>query len=247
MPKRSRSAPARRRRYRRRTYKKKRKYSRRFPRVQRISATRFPQSAIVKHVYCCDGTLAVSQNSPNKALHFHANGMYDPEDALGGHQPLLFDELSARFNHYTVLGAKISIRFYKDEKTNDDMDPTYLTIQCQDAPHQHPTIRTGQNLVEYREMPGVKWATMYKNQQMVTLSSTYSASKFHGKSKHNIAGEAELRGDIAHNPTERACFSIYASDKETNEGETDSVAALHWECRIVYTAKWTEPKPLTAS
>jgi len=72
-------------RARRRTYKKKRRSSTlRIPRI-------FPDRAVVHHKYVCQGTLQTSFASPSVYLRFIANGMYDPEVAVGGHQPLLFD------------------------------------------------------------------------------------------------------------------------------------------------------------
>ncbi|HIA02129.1 MAG TPA: hypothetical protein EYN66_09490, partial [Myxococcales bacterium] len=40
---------------------------------------------------------------------FRANGMFDPQVPLGGHQPRGFDEFMDAYDMFTVLGSKISV------------------------------------------------------------------------------------------------------------------------------------------
>ena len=37
-----------------------------------------------------------------------ANGMFDPQTAVGGHQPRGFDEFMEAYDMFTVMGSKIS-------------------------------------------------------------------------------------------------------------------------------------------
>lgn len=42
---------------------------------------------------------------------FRANGMFDPQVAAGGHQPLYFDQLSQLYARYKVISASCNIEF----------------------------------------------------------------------------------------------------------------------------------------
>jgi len=75
--------------YRRHSAYKKRPYRRRRYNTLRIPNA-FPAKAIVSHKYCCKGEFDPSFGAQTKRVSFRANGMYDPETATGGHQPLLF-------------------------------------------------------------------------------------------------------------------------------------------------------------
>lgn len=43
---------------------------------------------------------------------YRGNGLYDPEVAVGGHQPRMFDQMCLFYQSYLVLGSKISITFF---------------------------------------------------------------------------------------------------------------------------------------
>ena len=42
---------------------------------------------------------------------YNLNGLYDPNHTGTGHQPLYFDQLMTIYNHYIVIGAKITVKF----------------------------------------------------------------------------------------------------------------------------------------
>lgn len=47
-----------------------------------------------------------------RALHFRLNSLYDPDAAVGGHQPGGFDELAALYKNYTVYGCAWTLEVY---------------------------------------------------------------------------------------------------------------------------------------
>ena len=49
-----------------------------------------------------------------------------------GHQPLYFDQLMTIYNHYIVIGAKITVKFYSV--------PCYYSSQCMPLPNDDGTI-----------------------------------------------------------------------------------------------------------
>jgi len=60
--------------------------------------------------YSCQVQAVHAEGSPNH-FEFRANGMYDPEVAVGGHQPYGFDQLTARYQHWTVVYATCKAQF----------------------------------------------------------------------------------------------------------------------------------------
>lgn len=70
----------------------------------------FPDSIITKLRYCDLQEL----DSPFGAMdvnYYRANGIFDPDAAAGGHQPMFRDNFSLIYNDYVVLGSKISVNF----------------------------------------------------------------------------------------------------------------------------------------
>ena len=84
------------------------------PRNAMVSVPRakigFPQSMRTKLRYATrvdfvpTGTTVVSKT-------FLANGLYDPDTTVGGHQPRGFDEFMAAYTTFTVQGSKASCSF----------------------------------------------------------------------------------------------------------------------------------------
>jgi hypothetical protein len=42
---------------------------------------------------------------------FRANSPYDPDYTASGHQPRYFDQIMPLYDHYQVLGSKITVKF----------------------------------------------------------------------------------------------------------------------------------------
>lgn len=55
---------------------------------------------------------------------FRGNGMFDPEVAVGGNQPLGFDEWSNLYRRYRVLASKLTIRV----SSGDSVDATMMFV-----------------------------------------------------------------------------------------------------------------------
>lgn len=201
-----------------------------------------PPKMIVKHKYVCQGIVNLSASNWTQNVILRANDMFDPEYATGGHQPFYFDQMAALYNHYTVVGSKLKIKFYQDRDDAQDCDPTYVALQLKDS-EQSPL-----DALNVREQPGCKYTTMARPQTPHTLTKGFSAKRFFGKSKGNVVGESELRGTPVSGPSENAFWIITFTDVEAfADGETDTIQNVHWEAEILYTAVWTERKSILTS
>lgn len=74
----------------------------------------FPKKMVVRQKYI--DTFQMSSVSGALSTHQYAlNGLYDPDITASGHQPMYFDQYMAIYNHYTVIGCKMTVRFMGHE------------------------------------------------------------------------------------------------------------------------------------
>lgn len=124
---------------------------------------------------------------------FILNGLYDTDYTGTGHQPMYFDQLMGIYNHYTVLGAKMTVRFQAYDENivpvkiglwqNDDttITPTDFNSSVEQSKGQQELIGNGG---EGQKILQMKW----------------SAKQTFGPPLANTL----LRGSSAANPTENS-------------------------------------------
>lgn len=168
---------------------------------------------------------------------FSANGLYDPDLTGIGHQPRGFDQLMSMYDHYTVLGSKITVSFM--HSTGVLYNNMSVGITLKDA----SSVETDKN--EYQEarvtnflvLPG---STTTDQALVRTLSMKSSTKNFLGI-QHPMSS-AVCRGTIAANPTEQCYFHCWAAPY----GATDE-QVLQCSVQIEYLAVLTEPQQPTQS
>lgn len=84
----------------------------------------------VRHKFSAFVTLDPGINTI-AALIFSANSLFDPQQAGGTHQPLGFDQMTALFNIYTVIGCKIKAEFVN--ASNDTADRYIVGIYSNES------------------------------------------------------------------------------------------------------------------
>ena len=95
----------------RRKYPRKRlKGRRRGPVTLRVMRKIIPDRTLIKMRYVSDIVLNPAAGSTASYV-YSCNGMYDPDITSTGHQPMGFDQWMAFYQHYTVLGSKLSCSF----------------------------------------------------------------------------------------------------------------------------------------
>lgn len=179
-----------------------------------------------------------------KAYEFRANGMYDPEVAIGGHQPYGFDQLIAQYNHYTVLKCVCEIEMASFV--------SYTNICAMLACYNIPSVLTnayaagGVNAL--RELPltskTINFTTGDTKESNRNAYLTADMSKIFGKTPWNLIGDSRFQGDSTHDPDEDVYFglAIYCPDNS-------DMTAKAFNCAITltYYACFTEPKWFTTS
>lgn len=98
-----------RRRRRRFAYRKKRASA--GPRVINTRSVIAPDSILVKLPYS-DTAYTTATGTFGALQKFRLNSIYDPDYSGSGHQPMGYDQWTAIYERYTVIGAKVELQLY---------------------------------------------------------------------------------------------------------------------------------------
>ncbi len=231
-------------------YSKRKSYKRRYARTRRYKRTNrrykrntnrlssyrpLRRSQIYKTRYADQGVvLNPGLGGIPSTYVFSANGLYDPDVTGIGHQPIGFDQLvGVMYDHYVVVGAKITATFTNLDSSNGQV----VGIMLKDNPTPESDARV------MIENGNVKYKTIShagSGGSQVTVSAKINPNKFLGHSKP-LSDDA-VKGDASHNPSEQAYFHVFSFPQQ-------NVDAGSVECfiRIDYTAMLIEPKKLELS
>lgn len=174
---------------------------------------------------------------------FSANGISKPDytNSLNVHQPYGTDQITPFFDHYTVVGSKCTVKAISGQIGL----PCCLGLALKDAA---TAINTSAKALRERGGTQLKlMAPVGGGANKQSISRTYSAKKFHGKS--TVVGESELRGntsaisDYTNNPAEQAFYHVVVAPQH----QGDNVGAQIVQVDIQYTVVFTEPKVLASS
>lgn len=191
----------------------------------------FPMKMLMTHRYV--ELLSMTSTVGSLATYsWAANGMYDPNLSSSGHQPLYFDNMTALYNHFHVIGSKITVKVANSTSAtgggrigvyqNDDttITPSYIDAMRERNPQSSKMIGPGQD-----------------HASVFTLK--YSSKKnFGGATLSNNA----LRGNVSNNPTELSVFTLFYQPNDLT-----STTTIYFEVCIEYIAVWTELKELASS
>lgn len=201
----------------------------------------FPKSKIVKLRYVTQ----IALNAPsvgNNAVHvFRANSMYDPDFTGTGHQPSNFDRWTNVYDHYTVVGSKINVRYAPTAVAS--VIPAYVGIALTDSGSETATI-SPVNLFE-KKLVRTRWRSIGINENghgFIGLRHKFSARKFFGKPKGSLVNDSLYRGRMGNlgtgsDPSEGAFYEVFATQIGANDP-----GDLHFIVTIDYIAVLTEPK-----
>lgn len=225
---------------RRRPRRRRRKlpYRRRKKRSVPLPLNGFPSSKMVRFRYA--DTFALDPAAGAVATHiFRANSLYDPDSTETGHSPPNFDTWMSIYNHYTVIGSKITVSF--TPTTTTSVNPGILGCMLTDSGTEVGSMSlTGmleQGKVRYGRQPvGISNA----NASSQRVVSKFSASKFFGKPKATIINDGTYRGSTTSNPTEQAWYEVFFASVEGNNPGAITVLAV-----IDYIAILNEKTPDT--
>lgn len=182
------------------------------------------------------GTISLSQV-------FRANSLFDPNFTGAGHQPSNFDRLSAIYDRYTVLGAKIQVYPVALGVTAASTPPV-VALHLSEAGDDLNSAYTAGGLSNVLEQPRLSRSVSYiGNPALIQkpLMNTFSAKKFF--STPNVVGTTPYSADVGGNPAEGAFFEFIAM----SPNDSSDPASYTFRAEIEYIALMTEPKLTDAS
>lgn len=186
----------------------------------------------------CEGIELNPGASGSLSTHvFRANSCFDPNQTDTGHQPMAWDEYSELYNHYVVLGSKMTIQATASAAST--LSPPVIGIfQSDDTTYATSYITTliEQNRCVYRMVPhGYQIKT-------TNLTSRFSTKKFFNVTdvKDNLD---RLGAPISASPSEEAYFVVFCGD----HAEGEDIQGVYVMVTIDYIVSFSEPKELAQS
>lgn len=208
----------------------------------RIPVAPVPNKMLVKLRYA--DSVEINPGSLG-AIAYHtmrANDLYDPDFTGTGHQPKGFDQWTAFYDHFTVLGSKIRVTF-----TSMDDTPSTGTVAC--GIYLDDNSTPPNNVIDFMEERKNTYMTLGSadsGNSSKVMTRKFSSKKFFGVK--NIVGQSLYRGQMGNfgtgsSPTEQAYWQIWA----TGLNATSDVSGIRVLIDIEYIAVLTERKELTLS
>ncbi len=220
------------RRYRRRAYRGRRRMGRsavprnilRFP---------LPQTLKCKLRYVKTTSLDAVTDGINQ-LYWSANSLQDPSTSGSAEQPTGFDELSALYGTYQVLGSKMRCMFQNTDASTAQWGGITLV---RDA--AIPSIST-RDILLAQTMTKRRYLTV-TSVQTRQVWITYGCNPAKVMQRHRL--DKDLRADIADNPVAQPYYKIWVTSALTGPNP----AAVNLYVSIDYVAVFTNPKALVSA
>lgn len=215
--------------------RKKRRYSRkkRYVRNRQL----IPTKGVRTFKYVEQSSLDPAVGGLAASYTYSCNGLYDPNISGGGHQPMGFDQLvGTMYDHYTVIGAKISVRFFS-AGVAVAANTAIVGIALRDRSGYTGTLT--EMLEQGRQVSRPLSTSDARGYTTVTYK--VNPAKFLGRSKP--LSDSQLKGTSSSNPAEQCYFIVFASSAD---GSSDTTP-IQTTVQIEYTAVLSEPLFLAQS
>jgi len=225
----------RRRNYARKSYARK-SYTRNAGNNQVISGGRLlPEKSKYLFKYAEKVSIDPPTGGLSSSYFISTNSLFDPNRSGVGHQPYGFDEFMTFYDHYTVIGSKITITLLNTGSTSTD---TYLV-----AITERDTTSAVADITHLIEMGNSTYATIAAangSSGVATLTHRSNPAKFLGRSAP--LADPDLKGTVSSSPVEESFFEINVANFSIDDPPTIDVLI-----NVEYIAVLTEPKKFTQS
>lgn len=184
----------------------------------------FPRRLYIAHRYVESVNLLVT-GSVN-GIAFKANGLFDPNTQVGGHQPMFFDNMANIYNHYTVVKSTMKLTVVPTDNTVVGYRRVALYVDDDGTP--------GSSLEAAAEMGGssMKVIPTGVSEPTVLYCSWSARSTFGGDPLSND----QLQGTGSSDPVELSQYMIRA------DGTPATNQTLVCTVELVYYTIWDEIK-----
>jgi len=192
------------RRGRKKNYRRAGKGGRRYAVKKRNNVgTLIADSTKIHMKYAEDINVNVGGTLGNNYL-FRCNSVFDPNATGAGHQPMGHDQYANFYKRYTVVGAKITVRFCANTVSGSTVDPNAITnvgITTIDD--------TGSNIIspsEFMENNRTTYGLIQPQRPSHTITKYFSAKEFFGIK--NVVDDDTLSAGFGANPQNGALWQL---------------------------------------
>lgn len=223
MPFRRRTFRRRRPTFRRRSRKSgySRKIFRRIPRSIPLGVQKYK---FAKLSYC--DLESASVNTASYQTWAYQSSLYDPYVAVGGHQPMFFDQYAAMYQRYTVMGIAYEVQACTDSSTNG---PLIITV----TPSGTGSAPTSISIA--RERAGTKESITSHGYQ-ARIKGYISVAKMLGVDKRKLLTDDQYSALVSANPSQMAYLTLQA----WNSSGTAAIA-VYITMRLTYYCRFFDP------
>ncbi|AXH76443.1 MAG: coat protein [Cressdnaviricota sp.] len=226
-----------------RNYKRRKQFKKNKPKLLSLGPY-MPQSIIAKHkmstVFSLSQDYQTTGIGTNNRHNFRINALNDADLESGSRQPRMFDEMSAMYNTYRVLGCRVNVKFI-----NISGEPVYCLI----VPGSQQ-ITTATDPQSVRELKGSQSRICHSvdsgPRSVINMSYNYSPERIEGRPKRDIRGNPDFEALHSNVPTELHYLSIMAHQVSTTLGGQNN-ATVQVEVTFNWTALWNDRKFLDDS
>lgn len=202
----------------------------------------FPTKYIARNRFCTTITLNAAQGGVG-VYTFRATSLWDPDyTAVTGGQPRGFTEVGNNYEHYTVIGSKITVRPVGPDASTANEDPT----QIYGVTLSPSTTFQGSDWADIAEQRFAGPGNGIQKHIMMSRATTrrFSAKKFFGVKA--IVGQDPYKGSTdpsGSNPTENAYFHVWVTSPNPLSDPDPTLFTIV----IDYVSVYTEPITMGAS
>lgn len=182
----------------------------------------FPKRMTMCHKYHETVNLSSTMGALS-TYNFSANGMFDPNLTATGLQPYYFDQCAALYDHYCVIGSKITFTVLNLGLGFPGIFGCYVNDDTAVTPNIDGLVTNSNGFHKYIN---------YGQTNVVTAKLGWSGKKIFGKA-FNL-GSATMKGDALSNPVETSVFTLYMKPLDL------STQTLLFDVNIEYIAIWDE-------
>lgn len=193
----------------------------------------------IPSIYCCKlkYSFTTNANSSFSDLIVRGNGAYDPEVALGGGQPMYWDQLASLYQRYTALSSSIAVTFVNKSGSGE---ASFTKVGAYPIGTQTSPL----TLQEATERDNCKYAQLGPNtgdQGIITLNHYAKATAVLGKARDENTDDV-LSSDISTTPARPWYWHIFA-------GSLDATTAVnvYIDVTVTYYIKFYDRREVARS
>jgi len=205
------------------------------PRSIATAGVGFPKKMLMTHKYRERVTMVATSGALTK-YQFSTNSLWDPNTSGTGHQPLYFDQMTALYDHYVVIGSRFRAKFCTDGASTVSATFTAYIDDDTTTTNIADIVTGGEQTQAYRQIQFVP-APMTR---ALTANLKWSAKKFFGK---GVLANTDLQGSGLSGPNEQSQYTVLLQGNGTSS--TTITGTLLVE--IEYITVWKELKEVATS